>query len=155
MAGVNVRLSPPLSFIHAQAGEFRRALDNLEPLWDRFEHELSQIETERWDTRGYGGWAPLAESTVAQKAAHGFPLDPLIRTGELRDSLTDPNRAGDKGPKQFSYGTDVPYAEYHQEGTDRMPSRPVLEIRLEDRRRLERETVSYVNEAAAKSWGRI
>src|ERR1700682_5285481 len=34
------------------------------------------------------GWAPLAESTLADKAAKGFPVpSPLLRTGEMRDSI--------------------------------------------------------------------
>jgi hypothetical protein len=33
-------------------------------------------------------WAPLAESTIADKASHGFPTPkPLLRSGELRDSI--------------------------------------------------------------------
>lgn len=153
---VRVRLEPPLSFIHAQSGAFRRELMNLEPLWERFSTELSAIEQERFDTRGYGAWPELAASTLAQKAAHGFPLDPLIRTGALRDSLTDPGTAGaDRGPKHFVWGTDIEYAQYHQDGTEKMPQRKVLEIRTEDRRRLESQQVSWLNEVARRTWGRV
>lgn len=156
MAGaVSIRLEPPISFIARQSGAFRRELENLTPLWDRFEVELSAIETERFDTRGYGEWPALAASTLAQKAAHGFPLDPLIRTGTLRDSLTNPMQAGTKGPQQFVWGTSVPYAKYHQDGTDKMPQRKVLEIRTEDRRRLEHEMVSWLNQVSARTWGRV
>lgn len=151
---IRVRVEPPLSFISAQAGAFRRELENLTPLWDRFSHELSAIEQERFDSRSYGEWPALAASTLAQKSAHGFPLDPLIRTRDMLDSLTNESRAATKGPKRFIWGSDVDYAQYHQDGTDRMPQRKVLDIRTEDRRRLEHEMVSWINEQAAKTWGR-
>lgn len=156
--GVSVKLEPPISFIRAQAGAFRRDLSNLIPLWDRFERELSAIGQERFDTRGYGEWPALAASTLAQKAAHGFPLDPLIRTRTLEESLTNPALAAVKGPQQFSWGTDVEYAHFHQDGGDtpgRPPQRKVLDLRVEDRRRLEREQVSWLNERARLTWGRI
>lgn len=153
---VTIRLEPPLSFIHAQSGAFRRELENLAPLWERFSKELAQIGQERFDSRGYGEWPALAASTLAQKAAHGFPLDPLVRTRALRDSLTDPNIGGkDRGPQRFVWGTDVPYAGFHQDGTDKMPQRKVLDIRTEDRRRLEHEQVSWLNEVARRTWGRV
>lgn len=155
-APVSIRLEPPLGFIESQSGAFRRALLDLTSLWERFARTMSSIEQERFSSRGYGEWPALAASTLAQKAAHGFPLDPLVRTGALRDSLTDPGTAGkDRGPQHFSWGTDVEYAEYHQDGTDKMPQRKVLEIRVEDRQRLERDQVSWLNETAARTWGRV
>lgn len=159
MADVSIRLEPPVGFIMRQSGAFRRALENLVPLWERFERTLVSIEQERFDTRGYGDWPALAASTLAQKAAHGFPLDPLVRTGALRDSLTSfghDQSASQKGPQQFVWGTSVPYAQYHQEdGTPRMPQRKVLEIRTEDRRRLESDQVTWLNEQVRLTWGRV
>lgn len=155
---VSIRLEPPLSFIQRQSGEFRRKLENLIPLWERFEVELSAIEQERFDTRGYGEWPALSASTLAQKAAHGFPLDPLIRSRDLIDSLTSfghDQSASTKGPQQFTWGTSVPYAAYHQDGTDKMPQRKVLEIRTEDRRRLEGVMVGWLNQVSAETWGRV
>ena len=36
----------------------------------------------------FPAWAPLADSTVADRISKGFsPLEPLLRTGELRDSI--------------------------------------------------------------------
>lgn len=152
---VSIRLDPPLSFIQRQSGAFRRRLEDLIPLWERFEDELAAIETERFESRGYGEWPALAASTLAQKAAHGFPLDPLIRTRALYTSLTEPAQAATKGPQQFSWGTDIPYAGFHQDGTDKMPQRKVLEIRTEDRRRLEGVMVGWLNETARMTWGRV
>jgi phage gpG-like protein len=87
-----------------------------------------------------GGWVPLAPSTVAEKARRG--LDPRIlrATGKLFGSLTsgDPGHVERMGPREFVYGTTVPYAKFHQRGTRRMPRRPPLELRDQDRRELVR-----------------
>lgn len=153
---VTIRLEPPLSFIQAQSGAFRRELLDLRPLWERFGKTMAAIEQERFDSRGYGEWPALAASTLAQKAAHGFPLDPLIRTRAMIDELTDPGAGSkDVGPQTFAFGSSQPYAEFHQDGTDRMPQRKVIEIRTEDRRRLESEQVSWLNEVARRTWGRV
>lgn len=153
---VQIRLEPPLSFIQAQSSAFRRELENLTPLWERFGKTMAAIEQERFDSRGYGEWPALAASTLAEKAAHGFPLDPLIRTRAMVDELTDPDAgAKDVGPRSFSFGSSQPYAGFHQDGTPKMPQRKVIEIRLEDRRRLEGEQVSWINEVARRTWGRV
>jgi phage gpG-like protein len=148
---VDVKLEPPISFIQRQAGAFRQDLENLVPLWDKFDDTLHEITEEQFSSHGHGAWPGLAESTIAQKSAHGFPLDPLIRTGSLKDSF-DPLS---KGPQSFIWGSEVEYAGYHQDGTPRMPQRKVIDIRVEDRRRLEQDQVRYVNESAARTFGRI
>jgi len=152
--GVSFRLSPPLDFIMRQAGAFRRHLTNLEPLWDRFKPILAGIEEKRFAEHG-PGWAALAESTIRQKSAKGYPLDPLIATGDLRDSLTQESRAADVSRMRMTWGSDVPYATFHQEGTDRMPQRKPLDIDLDGRRRLEMAMVGWINEVARDTFGRI
>lgn len=148
---VEVRLEPPVSFILKQTGAFRHHLEDLVPLWELFEHTMDEITAEQFDTQGHGAWPGLAESTIQEKSAKGFPLDPLIRTGTLRDSF----ESLAKGPQSFIYGTNVGYAGYHQDGTPRMPQRKVIDIRTEDRQKLERDMVLYVNAAAAETFGRI
>lgn len=74
-----------------------------------------------------GGWAPLSPVTSAWKAEHGFPPNPLIRTGRLMDSLAtlrgSPNEIN---THDATFGTNVKYAHFHQTGTSRMPARPVV-----------------------------
>jgi phage gpG-like protein len=74
-------------------------------------------------------WEPLADSTLAQKAAGGYPPDILIRTGALRasfkggsDHVSDIRRDGGE------WGTTDPKALFHQHGTSRMPARPVFKL---------------------------
>ena len=67
-------------------------------------------------------WAPLATSTIADKQAHGFPTPkPLLRTGELRDSI-EYTVHGLEG----AVGSDLDIAVYQELGTSRIPPRSFL-----------------------------
>lgn len=66
-------------------------------------------------------WEPLAESTRLQKEEQGYSSAPLVRTGHLRQSFRgfyDNDRAG--------VGSEVPYGEFHERGTDLFPQRAML-----------------------------
>lgn len=70
----------------------------------------------------FNEWAPLAESTEAEKARLGYPLDaPLLREGDLRDSIE----------REFSasegiVGSKDPVMRYQELGTPTIPPRPVI-----------------------------
>ena len=67
-------------------------------------------------------WQPLAESTEAEKARHGYALDaPLLRTGDMRDSIETEHNA-----LEAIIGSKDPVARYQEFGTDRIPPRPFL-----------------------------
>lgn len=67
-------------------------------------------------------WPPLAESTIADKQAHGFATPkPLLRTGELRDSIQYTVH-GNEG----AVGSDLDRALWLETGTSRMPPRSFL-----------------------------
>lgn len=67
-------------------------------------------------------WAPLAESTIADKQAHGFPTPkPLLRTGQLRDSIEYVVH-GTEG----AVGSDLDIAFWQELGTSRIPPRSFL-----------------------------
>lgn len=151
--GVTVVVTPPFDFIARQLGKLAIELEDLDPLWNRIEPAMAQIEQDQFETRGHGGWPPLAPSTLADKARHGYPEDPLVRTGDLKESLTNPAVAAHRTHKQLTWGTDIPYAPYHQTGTPRMPKRPPLDLRAEDRQKLEAAVVSWINKSVAKHWG--
>jgi hypothetical protein len=107
------------------------------PLWLDYADVLTRYEMEMFATAGRGAWPPLAPSTLAWKAAHGYPPDPLIRTGDLMESLTDPARAAHVGQgrtslgtftrQAFSWGTDVEYAHFHQDGEGSNPKRELIQ----------------------------
>ena len=67
-------------------------------------------------------WAELADATKADRVAQGFPEDePLLRTGELRDSI-----GHEVSGNEAWIGSDSDIAEYHEFGTSRMPPRPIF-----------------------------
>ena len=77
------------------------------------------------------GWAALAPSTVAEKTRLGYagvPLpggdggdNPLLRTGELRDSITCWSTA-----REFIVGSASDTLKFQEFGTKTIPPRPVL-----------------------------
>lgn len=150
---VDIVFRPPLEFILRQSAAFRHQLEDLDGLWDRFEPLMSDLEAQQWDSHGFGEWPPLADSTLRQKTSGEL----MVETGALRDSLVDPASAAKRSARQLEWSTDVPYAGFHQEGGDDLPQREVIPdpFPVDWRRRFERETVSYVNDAARKTWGAV
>lgn len=151
---VQLTLSPPVGFILRQSGAFRAALENLEPLWERFKPIMSAIEQEQFESHGHGQWPPLAASTLRYKTGG----DILVETGDLKSSLIDPGRAAQTSAHEMIWGTDVAYAHFHQDGgsiAGRPPQRKVIDVQAEQRQRFEQATVQWVNEVAARTWGAI
>lgn len=75
------------------------------------------------DSEGpFPAWANLAEATVADRIAKGFtPDDPLLRTGELRESIGVQVEG-----HEAQIGTPDQVALYQEVGTSRIPPRPFL-----------------------------
>lgn len=70
----------------------------------------------------FGAWADLADSTLADKAAKGFGVpDPLLRTGEMRDSIEHTVRG-----RSGHVGSDNDKAVWQTFGTSRIPPRDFL-----------------------------
>jgi phage gpG-like protein len=105
-----------------QVGE--RAADP-RPAFDKIGRDLQQSEAAWFATRGEGTWPPLAQQTEEFKAAQGLRSEPLVATGRLRESLVRRSAAKTTGT-ELRYGTDVPYARFHEYGTANMPRRPPL-----------------------------
>lgn len=67
-------------------------------------------------------WAPLANATKADRLAKGFTEDdPLLRSGELRDSIVTEHTA-----MAAVIGSKLPQSAYLEFGTEKMPPRPFL-----------------------------
>lgn len=101
---------------------------------------------------GWGGeqWAPLSESTILQKAQHGGGSSILIDTGQLRQAASRPTRLAT--PSSLTLTIEDRTIEWHQEGTDRMPARPVIPDALPVSAEVELELAAdrYVAEMAAR-----
>ena len=70
-----------------------------------------------------GKWAPLAASTIKQKAKLGKE-QMLVRTGHLRAGFVPFHDAHNAGVRN-----EVTYAKFHHEGTSRLPKRNLLPSR--------------------------
>jgi hypothetical protein len=69
-----------------------------------------------------GLWPPLSESTLKDKAAHGYKTPaPLLRSGEFRDSFEHVVQG-----HEAEVGTNDPRGPWFEFGTSKMPPRPVL-----------------------------
>ena len=70
----------------------------------------------------FNAWAPLADRTVADRISKGFsPLEPLLRTGGLRDSITKTVTGS-----EATVGSTSMIALYQEQGTEHISPRPVL-----------------------------
>lgn len=134
--------------IHHQLVGFRdRALNGALVLAEILQ-DMRRMETELFDTEGRGEWAELAPSTIERKATEGYPSKILQATEALYDSLT--GGLGAAGhvehitEDEILYGTTVPWAQYHQSGTSKMPARPPVDVRESDIRRWSKMIHAYV-----------
>jgi len=123
----------------------RRASD-IRPLSFKVRTVFRQAEETRFDRMG-PGWPPLAESTRERKARDG--LDPRVMRakGVLYRSLTSPRAAlqvDRRDQHEMEFGTQVPYAKYHQTGTG-VPRRPVVELSMAQHQALTEAMAEYVS----------
>jgi phage gpG-like protein len=116
-------------------GDFGRMLSKASEeldhhLHEALEHCAEHVETEAKGRIGhYNGpsgpfpaWAPLAESTVVDRASKGHPADqPLLRTGEMRESIHR-----EVSENEAVIGSDSEIALAQEAGTDKIPPRSFL-----------------------------
>ena len=109
----------------------KRAID-IVPCYQALYTAFRKIEQKRFSSEG-PGWEPLKPSTVADRERQGYGGEhPILnRDGTLRRSLTT------KGAKHavitpmpdgVFFGTKDPIAKYHQEGTEKMVARPIVDL---------------------------
>jgi phage gpG-like protein len=124
MGGIRLQVTG-IKELRTKLKRLRDNLNDYEELWDRVAEIMIEHEETLFSTEGATAsppWPPLAPSTVAYKVSQGFPIDAMVRTGALKESLTSP-LAGEVGQGRdslgqftsnvFSWGTDIPYAGYH------------------------------------------
>jgi hypothetical protein len=116
--------------------ELMRKMRDFSPVLQSVGAEVEQGLAASFDSQGFGGWAPLKESTRKEKERLGYGDQPdLVRTGELRAALTERGAKGHKflvGPEGVIvgvYGDVVPYAVYQARGTSRgLPARILIQV---------------------------
>jgi len=87
-----------------------------------------KIESEIWTSNGGKfNWAPLAQPTIDYKKHYGYPEETLWRTMSLMESLLGGEGSVELiSPSLAIVGTNVHYAQYHQDGTETMPQREII-----------------------------
>jgi hypothetical protein len=120
------------------------AVADLEPVIAAIHRRFMAIESARFAAEG-PGWAPLAPATVAEKRRKGLSERILEATGRMRESFVSPDAEGHvfavtvtpdlttvemgsdyRSDTQSGRWAGTALAAFHQEGTDRMPARPVI-----------------------------
>lgn len=84
------------------------------------------------------GWAPLAQSTLTQRALEGTGSRILDRSGALKASVSGVGAPGQQLVVTDSFllfGTTVPYAGFHQKGAPNagIPARKIFDLNAADR----------------------
>jgi phage gpG-like protein len=130
----------------------RRAFNNLGDKIENPDTKLMQrlgdtvIEDidQRFATRGYGTWKPLAPSTIQRKGHDNI----LIDTGTMMTSsrITELKDGVVKVTVPYGGKKDSPAVPgYHQNGTDRIPQRKIVEV-TEKLTRALNKTSNWVHE---------
>lgn len=110
---------------------FRERLEDATPVWEAFAQFLQLQHADGFSRQGQPGtsarWEPLSERYREYKSRVRPGKKILNFDGDLEDSLTKTGR----GVRIFEpgfmvFGSDVPYAKYHMNGTPHMPARPPL-----------------------------
>lgn len=114
--------------------KYRRA-ENLAPIFQVLVRDFRSIMTRQFDTAGRElrtPWPALSRRTIEDKQRNSRDPRILHRTRRMRKSFTQ----GTEGyrvitPTTFAIGSRVPYADFHQHGTSRMPQRKLFEANEE------------------------
>jgi hypothetical protein len=118
-------LAPDIERLAAFVRASRNALAKLDEPVRRSLEELRDEVRAAFDSGGAAvgaDWPPLAQRTLRDKLRHGFPLEPLVRTGRLRDGWAVRMEGAGRGVLESL----VPYARMHEEGLGRVPQRRFL-----------------------------
>lgn len=108
------------------------------PAWNALADRFVRAERAQFGSEGAyasGVWAPLSPRYKARKERE-YPGRPILeRTGRLVGSLTRrPLDVEVITASTMRIGTSVPYAKFHQRGTDIMPRRRPVELPESERR---------------------
>jgi phage gpG-like protein len=102
------------------------------PAFHHIGDRLALSEREHFASEGAStgaGFSPLSPPYAAFKLRAVGPQPILRFSGRLEDTLTRrPFAVDEETAVSGTWGTNVPYAAFHQRGTSRMPARPPLRV---------------------------
>lgn len=84
-------------------------------------------------------WRPLKDATLKTKLKKGYGPYPLIRTGNLRKSIS-----AQPGPESLIIGTSIIYGRTHQQGRGAIPARPYLLFQKSDIQQIQKLILRYL-----------
>jgi phage gpG-like protein len=115
------------------------------PAFHKIADDMREDIGHRFEAEG-PGWAKLAASTLAAKAAAGLPPEILQATRKLMRSLSQKGagHVEEVGDDFLRFGSSVPYGKFHQKGTTKMPERKVIDFTEADRRGFVRTLQRYI-----------
>ncbi len=130
---------------------FEGRVVNAAPAFVAIVEDIKEALGQQFDSEGRhasGGWAPLADETLARKAAEGLDQRILHATQDLMMSLTGETEDTmvKIGPELMEFGTDLDYAGFHQTGTVNMPQRRPIEFTEVDKVEFMRKLQRYMVE---------
>ena len=104
------------------------AADDLGDVWPEVGDLFAMRQKAIFDKGGRPKWKPLSPKYILQRRREGLGGRTLVRTGLLRDSVTQA-RPAKTGPKFAVFGPagrTAPHWVLHKHGTKRMPKRDPL-----------------------------
>jgi phage gpG-like protein len=114
-----------------QLDRFQENFRTAEPAFEAMADFQATIWKRQFDQEGaYTGtrWSALSPAYGRWKQRH-YPGKPILQlSGDLYDSMASrPFGTEIISHDQMVIGTGVPYAAYHQHGTETMPARPIIQ----------------------------
>lgn len=138
---------------------FADGVADYRPIWQVIEADFYSQIARQFQTEGTAGgdkWEALKPEYAGWKEAH-YPGKPILqRTGDLIESLTNPNSANGvrrEERKTLTLGSLLPYALYHQTGTrdGRLPARPEIQLTEAFKRTTMAHVQGYLVQIATQS----
>jgi phage gpG-like protein len=105
-----------------------------------------KAEERRFQSRGAGSWPALKESTREWKARTNSDPRMMRATNALYKALTSPRAGGqvdERKPDEFRFGTDLPYATFHDRGKG-VPLRKLIDLTPAERQEIDDALGDYI-----------
>lgn len=118
-------------------GKAAERVSDLRVAFKLIQNDWIKANKAQFSLKGSGQYPPLSDAYSDQKFLDVGDKPILVRTGRLRDSLSQRGGTADTisrvGKITMVLGTRVPYGRFHQTGTEKMPMRKILFIGPEGR----------------------
>jgi phage gpG-like protein len=132
---------------HALNGVSKRAGDIRDSSY-KIRTIFRNAEKERFASNGRGSWDGLADSTKEYKARENQDPRVLRASNALYKSLTAPRareQIDARERDELRFGTEVPYAVFHDQGRG-VPTRTLIDLTPQERRRIDVALEKYIAE---------